>query len=222
MSTRTATRSRGRAPLTRELVLDAALRLADGGGIEGLSMRKLGQALGVEAMSLYNHVADKDDILAGIFELAFREIDVPSADADWRAAIGGTAISAHDALVRHPWAAGLMFSPAAVSPGRLRWMECVLETFRKAGFSPNMTHHAYHALDSHITGFTLWQVSIPFSADDLPAIGATFLSGLPADEYPYLAEHIEQHLTEPTGDDVSEFEFGLNLILDGLERLRAR
>jgi AcrR family transcriptional regulator len=207
-----------RTPLSRERVLHAAIDLADRGGIESLTMRKLGHALGVEAMSLYNHVAKKDDIVAGILELVVREIDVPSGETDWKTAIRRTAISAHEALVRHPWACSLMMSPVAANPARLRWMESVLATLREAGFSPELTHHAYHALDSHITGFTLWQVSLSFSAEDLPAIGAAFLRDLPVDDYPYLAEHIEQHLTDDGHEEGSEFEFGLDLILDGLDR----
>jgi AcrR family transcriptional regulator len=209
-----------RAPLSRDRVLHAAIGLADAGGIDSLTMRKLGQALGVEAMSLYNHVARKDDILAGIFELVVEEIDIPARGADWKTEIRRTAVSAHDALVRHPWACNLMFSPSIVSPARLRCMEAVLATLREAGFSADLTHHAYHALDSHITGFTLWQVSFPFSADELPEIVATFRQALPVDDYPYLAEHIEQHLIPAGDDDQSEFEFGLGLILDGLERAR--
>jgi AcrR family transcriptional regulator len=206
--------------LSRDRVLHAAISLADEGGIESLTMRKLGQALGVEAMSLYNHVTNKDDILDGILDVVVGEIDVPSKGADWKAAIRQTAISAHEVLLRHPWACNLMFSPTRVSPARLRWTESVLATLREAGFSPEMTHHAYHALDSHITGFTLWQVSFPFSAEDLAEIGAAFLRELPVDDYPYLAEHIEQHLTDSSHDDGGEFEFGLDLILDGLERVR--
>jgi AcrR family transcriptional regulator len=206
--------------LSRERVLHAAIDLADRGGIESLTMRKLGQALGVEAMSLYNHVAKKDDIVAGILELVVSEIDVPAGETDWKTAIRQTAISAHEALVRHPWACSLMMSPVAASPARLRWMESVLATLREAGFSPELTHHAYHALDSHITGFTLWQVSFSFSADDLPAIGAAFLRDLPVDDFPYLAEHVEHHLADSDHDEPSEFEFGLDLILDGLDRAR--
>jgi AcrR family transcriptional regulator len=201
-------------------VLHAAIELADRGGIESLTMRKLGQSLGVEAMSLYNHVAKKDDIVAGILELVVREIDVPSGETDWKTAIRRTAISAHEALVRHPWACSLMMSPVAANPARLRWMESVLATLREAGFSPELTHHAYHALDSHITGFTLWQVSLTFSAEDLPELGAAFLRELPVDDYPYLAEHVEQHLTDSGHAEGSEFEFGLDLILDGLDRAR--
>jgi AcrR family transcriptional regulator len=201
-------------------VLRTAVLLADKGGIESLTMRKLAQELGVEAMSLYHYVAKKDDILDGIVDQVVREIDVPSKEADWKTAIRQSAISAHEVLLRHPWACSLTVSTTTVSPARMRYMESLLATLRGAGFSPELTHHAYHALDSHITGFTLWQVNFPFAAEDLAKIGANFLRELPAEEYPYLAEHVEQHLTESSHEDEGEFEFGLDLILDGLERLR--
>jgi AcrR family transcriptional regulator len=210
-----------RTPLTTERVLQAAVALADEGGIEGLTMRKLAQGLGVEAMSLYHYVANKDDLLDGIVDLVVGEMDLPSRDGAWKPALRQTAISAHDVLVRHPWACNLIMS-TGVRPARMRWMESILGALREAGFSPELTHHAYHALDSHITGFTLWQVSFTFDTADLAELGAAFLRQLPVDEYPFLAEHVEQHMTPPSEDDESEFEFGLDLILDGLERLRHR
>jgi AcrR family transcriptional regulator len=209
-----------RAPLSKERVLRAAIALADEGGIESLTMRKLAQELGVEAMSLYYHVANKDDILDGIVDAVVREIGLPSNEVDWKTAIRQSAISAHEVLSRHPWACSLMLSDTRVLFGRLRYMDSLLATLREAGFSAEMTHHAYHALDSHIMGFTLWEASFTFTAEDLPQLGATFLRELPAGEYPYLVEHVEQHLMESKPDDVSEFEFGLDLILDGLERIR--
>jgi AcrR family transcriptional regulator len=210
-----------RVPLTRARILDAALRLADGGGFESLSMRRLGDALGVQAMSLYNHVDGKDDVRDGILELVMGEIEAPDGEGDWKAAIRRSAISAHDALIRHRWAAGLMMTPSTVGPARLRWMEAVLRTFREAGFSAELTHHAYHALDSHITGFTLWQVSMPFATrEELVDLAEAFLRDFPVEEYPYFAEHAEWHLGDSAADGASEFEFGLDLILDGLERIR--
>ncbi len=207
-----------RTPLSRERVLRTALTLADESGIESLTMRKLAQQLGVEAMSLYHYVAKKDDILDGIVDLVIQEIDLPAKSVDWKPAVRQIAISAYEALSRHPWAAGLMFSTGE-SPARLRYMEALLGTFREAGFSPELTHHAYHALDSHIIGFTLWVVSFSFEAEDLPELASNFLEQLTADEYPYVVEHVQQHLAEPSEDE-GEFEFGLDLILDGLERLR--
>jgi AcrR family transcriptional regulator len=201
-------------------VLRAAIIIADTEGIESLTMRRLGQALGVEAMSLYNHVANKVDILNGITEMVMGEIELPSSDAGWKTAIRKSAISAHTVLLRHPWACSLMMSSDNDSSARLRWMEMVLRTLREAGFSAEMTHHAYHALDSHITGFTLWIVNLPAVGEELKDIAATFLREFSIDEYPYLVEHIEYHLREPSNGAKSEFEFGLDLILDGLERLR--
>jgi AcrR family transcriptional regulator len=202
-------------------VLQAAIALADGGGIESLTMRKLGQALGVEAMSLYNHVANKDDLLDGIIEMVLEEIEVPSGEADWKTEIRGTAISSHEAFLRHRWACNLMMHRPNAAPVRMRWMEAVLRTLREAGFSADMTHHAYHALDSHITGFTLWQVNMPFETKaELLDMAEVFLRQIPADEYPYVIEHAEQHIAPSSPDGATEFEFGLELILDGLERLR--
>jgi AcrR family transcriptional regulator len=210
-----------RVPLSRERVLRAALALADADGIESLSMRKLGQQLGVEAMSLYNHVANKDDIQDGIVEIVLSEIEEPSDEDDWRAAIRRTAISAHEAFIRHRWACSLMMRVPRVSPARMQWMESVLRTLREAGFSADLTHHAYHALDSHITGFTLWQVSMPFETkEELVDLAEGFLREIPTDEYPYIIEHAEQHIAPSSPDGRTEFEFGLELILDGLERLR--
>ncbi|MDQ5853763.1 MAG: TetR/AcrR family transcriptional regulator [Chloroflexota bacterium] len=211
-----------RVPLSRERVLRAAIDLADTGGIASLTMRKLAQELGVEAMSLYYYVARKDDLLAGIVDLVLGEMELPSAEAGWKAAIRKSAISAHDVLMRHPWACSLMMSTSEVSPARIRWMDSILRCFREAGFSAKLTHHAYHALDSHITGFTLWELSFQFEKEELADIGAAFLRQLPVDEYPYLAEHVEWHLTESNPDDEGEFAFGLDLILDGLERMRDR
>lgn len=220
MAPRTTPSHDPRPPLSKERVLRAAVRLADAGGIESLTMRKLARELGVEAMSLYHHVAGKDDILDGIVDLVVGEMDVATEDTDWKAAIRQSAISTHEVLLRHPWACSLMMATTTISPSRLRWMEALLAALRQGGFSADLTHHAYHALDSHITGFTLWQVSFTFDAEDLQELGAAFLRELPVDEYPYFAEHVEQHLLPSGSEDKSEFEFGLDLILDGLERLR--
>jgi AcrR family transcriptional regulator len=221
MATHPDPRPEQRLPLSRERVLRAAIALADSGGIESLSMRRLGQELGVEAMSLYNHVANKDDIEDGIVEIVLGEIEEPPGDTDWKAALRRTAISSHEVFVRHRWACSLMMRRPRASPTRMSWMEAVLRTLRQAGFSADMTHHAYHALDSHITGFTLWLVSMPFeSKEELVDLAEGFLREIPADEYPYVVEHAHQHLGPASPDGKTEFEFGLDLILDGLEQLR--
>lgn len=211
-----------REPLTRERVLRAAVALADEQGLDALSMRKLGRRLGVEAMSLYNHVASKDDVLVGMVELVLAEVENPPADRRWKEAIRHTAVSSYDVFMRHRWACALAMRVPGVSAVHLQWMEDVLRTFREAGFSPNLTHHAYHALDSHITGFTLWQVSMPFETrEELVDLAQGFLELIPADRYPYVVEHAHEHLAPPAGEP-REFEFGLDLILDRLEQLRDR
>ena len=208
-----------RVPLTRDRVLRAAIRIADEEGVDALTMRRLGQELGVQAMSLYNHVANKDDLFQGIVDLAMSEIEVPSPQAEWKAALRQSAISAHQAFVRHPWACNLHMSTPRINDDRMLWMEGVLRTLREAGFSPNMTHHAYHALDSHITGFTLWLVNMPFdSREELLDMAEQFIPQIPVDRFPYVIEHAKEHLEDPDPDEPSEFEFGLDLILEGLER----
>ena len=207
-----------RIPLTRDRVLQAAIRIADEEGLDALTMRRLGQELDVQAMSLYNHVANKEDLRQGIVELVMGEIDVPSDAADWKAALRRSAISAYEAFIRHPWACSLHNATPRISDARMLWMEGVLKTLREAGFSPNMTHHAYHALESHITGFTLWIVSMPFdSREELLDMAEKFIPQIP-DQYPYVIEHAKEHLEDPDPNEPSEFEFGLELILEGLER----
>ena len=220
MATRIERSAETRVRLSRERVLRTAISLADEGGLEALSMRKLAQELGVEAMSVYYHVANKDEILSQILDLVVGEFAVPSASGDWRTALRRSAISAHDVLVRHPWACGLMMSPAKLGPARLRYMEALLERLRRAGFSANMTHHAYHALDSHILGFTMWEVGYTTGIRELPDSGAGLRRQISLDDHPYLVEHMGQH--DKPGGGSSEFEFGLDLILDGLEKLRTK
>jgi AcrR family transcriptional regulator len=224
-------RSPARTPLSRERVLQAAIRLSDEGGIESLTMRKLARALGVEAMSLYNHVANKGDLVEGIVDLVVGEIELPSTAEDWDVAIRKCAISAHETFLRHPWACSLVMAPSTmrtVETPRLRYMEWLLRRLREAGFSPELTYQAYHALDSHILGFTLWQLGHGAAArhlageKDLADFAAKFLLELRAGDYPYLAEHVEQHLAAPSDDGAREFEFGLDLILDGLKKARGR
>jgi AcrR family transcriptional regulator len=209
-----------RIPLTRDRVLATAMTLADEGGIESLSMRKLAQALGVEAMSLYYHVANKDDIVGGILGLAMAEVELPPDDLDWKEALRASAASVHDVLERHPWAATQMMTPNRVSDARIRWMDAVLGRLRQAGFSAVQTHHAYHALDSHITGSLLWESGYANALRNAPVSPQGFLDTLPEGAYPYLVEHVGTHLAGP--DDISEFDFGLGLILDGLERTLAQ
>ena len=219
---KTATRQDGKAsrgPLTRDKVLEAAIELADAEGIDALSMRRLGQALGVEAMSLYHHVANKEAILDGIVDLVVGQFRLPDARGPWKSEIRQTAISAHDILVRHPWAASLMLTPTRMSTARLQYMEGILSTLRNGGFSPEGAHHGYHALDSHISGFTLWQVHFQIEPGQMEELVAAFFAQAKAGEYRYLMEHAEVHQRDADPEDEGEFAFGLDLILDGLERL---
>ena len=217
----TERRPRRRAPLTRDRVLRAAVKLADKGGLSSLSMRKLGGALGVEAMSLYKHVADKDDILDGIVDAVFAEIGLPAAEADWRAAMRERAISARQVLLRHPWAIGLLDSRRNAGPATIRHHDAVIGSLRGAGFSIEMAAHAFSLLDSYIYGFTLQEASLPFSPDEVSEAAATMLPGALAAEYPHFAEMMAEYAVKPGYSYTTEFEFGLDLILDGLDRARS-
>jgi AcrR family transcriptional regulator len=197
----------------------AAIELADEAGIDALSMRKLGQALGVEAMSLYNHVANKDDILNAIVDIVESQVELPSPGEPWKAGLRKTAMSAHDLFERHPWAASLALSSTGVRLARWRYMDAILGCLRQAGFSPGLTDHAYHALESHIAGFTLWASQLQVDEADLGELATTFLRELPED-LPYLVEHVHWHLKPRDPEAPGTFAFGLDLILDGLERIR--
>jgi AcrR family transcriptional regulator len=212
-----------RAPLTRERVLRAAVDLADRGSVAALSMRKLAQALGVEAMSLYNHVANKDDLLDGMVDIVFGEIGLPPSGADWKTAMRQRAIAARDALTRHPWAVGLVESRTKPGPATLRHHDAVIGAFRAAGFSIGMAAHAYSVLDSYIYGFALQQRSLPFeTSEEVAAVAGDLLRQFAAGAYPHLTEMITEHTLRPGYDYADEFAFGLDLILDGLERLPRR
>jgi AcrR family transcriptional regulator len=209
-----------RVPLSRDRILRAALEIADEVGIDALTMRKLGQTLGFEAMSLYNYVANKDDLLDGIVDLVLAETEAPSPVGDWDKAIRRSATSVHDALQRHPWACNLLMSPPRIRPARLRYMDALLGRLREAGFSADTTYHAYHVLDAHIFGFSLWQASHSYTPVETADIVAMFKRMIPADQYPYLHEHGEQHLSErPPHQEVSAFELGLDFIIDGLKKI---
>jgi AcrR family transcriptional regulator len=218
--TRTDRSARPRAPLSRERVLRAAIVLADKSGIESLSMRKLGQVLGVEAMSLYNHVANKDDLLDGLVDLVVGEIEVPAIGSDWKPAMRKRATSAREVLSRHPWASGVMESRIKPGAATLRYHDSVLGILRRAGFSVEMAAHAFSILDSYVFGFGVQELNMPIgSPEEVAKIAKIFLRQLRDDQYPYLAEMTE-HAVESGYDQSDEFEFGLDLILDGLERAR--
>lgn len=213
---------RRRVPLNQGRVLRAALTLADRGGLEALSMRNLGQALGVEAMSLYNHVAGKEDVLDGLVDIVFGEIEFRCEGADWKTAMRQRAISAREALGRHRWAIGLMESRTRPGPANLQHHDSVLRCLREAGFSLELAGHAYSALDSYVYGFALQQISLPFDTGEQAAeVADTIMRGFPGARYRYLAEFATEHVMKPGYSYAAEFEFGLDLLLDGLHRVRA-
>jgi AcrR family transcriptional regulator len=207
-----------RVPLSRERVLRTALKLADQGGLDACSMRKLGQELGVEAMALYYHFANKDEVLDGIVDLVFAEVDVPAAGADWRSAMRQRAISLRDVLARHRWAIGMMESRRHPGPANLRHHDAVIGNLRAAGFSVEMAAHAYSLLDAYIYGFALTKMNLPFGPSDVAAVAETMLEPFPVNEYRNLVEFITEHAMKPGYDFGDEFEYGLDVILDGLER----
>ena len=206
-----------RRPLSRDRVLRAAVELADRSGIEALTMRRLGQQLGVEAMSLYKHVANKDDVLDGIVDLVVGDIEVPPTGTPWRTAMRARAVSAHRVLLAHPWAALQIMSRFSIGPGMTRYLDATLGRLREGGFSVEGALDAWHALDSHIYGFTLQELGLPFEVDEAAQVSADVLGTLSAEQFPHVVEvisHVMEH------GRVEDFEFGLELILDGLERTR--
>jgi len=194
------------------------MALADTGGLETLTMRKLGQELDVGPMALYRHVANKDDMVDGIVDLVFSEIDLPASGADWRTAMRERAISVREAMSRHRWAVGLMESRTNPGPANLRHHDAVIGSLRAAGFDMAMAAHAYSLLDSYIYGFAQTQMNLPFeSTADIAEVAQEMLQPFPLNAYPNLAAFITEHAMKPDYDYANEFEFGLDLILDGLE-----
>jgi AcrR family transcriptional regulator len=209
---------RPRPRLTRERVLRAAMEMADEGGIDALTMRRLARALGVEAMSLYHYAASKDDIIGGIVDLVVREFELPSPEVGWKAAIRASAVSAHRVLRRHPWACNLLMSGPRVSSARLRHIDALLARFAEAGLPDDLTDLAYHALDAHVLGFTLWEAGYTSGMKGMAADVGAVIRELHLEDYPSLLEHAAFHQRPRAPGRRGEFEFGLDLILDGLER----
>ncbi len=210
-----------RVPLRRDRVLHTAVAFADEHGMASLTMRKLGEALGVEAMSLYNHVANKDDLLDGMIDVVFGEIGLPSGEAGWKTAMRQRAVSAREVLSRHRWSIGLMESRTTPGPATLRHHDAVIGSLRGAGFSIPMAAHAFSVLDSYIYGFALQEASLPFeSGEETAELAEAIMSQMPAGAYPHLTELAVEHVLQPGYAYGNEFDFGLDLILDGLERAR--
>jgi AcrR family transcriptional regulator len=233
---RTNARTTYRAGLTKDQVFQAAVRVADEGGIAALTMRKLAQELGVEAMSLYHHVADKDEVLAGMVDVVVSEISTDVAEigtppggagGNWKTAVRHTILAAREVLLGHPWAPGVIESRTTMSPTVMRYYDSLIRLLREGGLSVSLVHHAMHALGSRALGFT--QELFAPDNDENPGLDvAAIMRGDLADEYPYMTEiaviETANHDKDSTlgwCDDQVEFEFGLDLLLDGLERLHA-
>ncbi|MBZ4418128.1 TetR/AcrR family transcriptional regulator C-terminal domain-containing protein [Myxococcus sp. RHSTA-1-4] len=223
-----AVKKRARAPLTRERVLLTALSIADARGLDAVTMREVAQRLGVEAMSLYKHVANKDEILDGLIELVMSEMVVPSPESGWKAGLRAKARSMREVLLRHRWAAVLIESRVSPGPARLRLHNAGLRVLREGGFSVEQAYSAYLMLDSYIYGFVLQEVCWPFEPEERPDVAESLRPAIPPDEYPYLVEAMNFVMTRSleqarrgvnsAASYAAEFEFGLDVILDGLER----
>jgi AcrR family transcriptional regulator len=221
-----------RAPLSKERVLHAAVTLAVRDGIESLTMRKLADELGAGAMSLYHYVPNKEELLDGMVDIVFSEIEPPTTDVDWKAAKRRRAISTREVLNRHRWAVGLMESRTTPGPASLRLHNAVLGCLREAGFSIEMTIHAYSVQDAYIYGFALQEKSVPFdNAEESAAVAEEQVREFAelaedrqfaalAEEFPYLAEVVAGHVAKVGYDFTTAFEYGLDLILDALEKRR--
>lgn len=208
-------------PLSRDRVLRAAIALADEHGIGALTMRRLGQSLGVEAMSLYKHVAGKDDILDGIVDRVFAEIDLPDDAPDWKTAMRARATSARDAFARHPWAVPIMDSRLSPGPATLRHHDWVIGRLRAGGFAIPMAAHAFAVLDAFVFGFAVQEASLPFdTSNEATDVAGSALRDVTPDRYPHLVALATEHVMKPGYAFSDEFAFGLELILDGLERAR--
>jgi AcrR family transcriptional regulator len=208
-----------RVPLSRERVLRGAVAVADSGGIGSLTIRSLAQHLGAKPMSLYYYVTGKDEILDGIVDLVFSEIELPAVGGDWRSEIVRRANSARRTLRRHSWAIGLMESRKNPGPATLRHHDAVIGTLREAGFSVEMTAHAYALLDSYIYGFALQEASLPFEGPESAAgVAEPMMQQFPRDAYPHLVEMATEYILQPGYDFGNEFEFGLDVILGALTR----
>jgi AcrR family transcriptional regulator len=213
MTDSTSRPNRRREPLTRDAVIAGAVELADRIGIDPLTIRRLATHLGVKPMAIYHHVANKDEILDGMVDQVFDEIELPPRDLDWKEAMRARARSA-----RHPWAAGMMESRSNPGPATLRHHDSVIGCLRAGGLSPAMVGHAYALLDAYIYGAALQEAALPFDTPEEAAmIAGAMVDQFPADEYPHLAAFTLDHVLRPGYDFGDEFEFGLALVLDGLE-----
>jgi AcrR family transcriptional regulator len=207
----------GRQRLSRERVLQGAVAVADAGGIAALTIRSLAAQLGIKPMAIYHHVANKDEILDGIVDIVFSEIELPEPDGDWRAEMEQRASSAREALRRHPWAIGLLESRTNPGPATLKHHDAVIGTLRRAGFSVVMTAHAYALIDAYVYGFALSEASLPINGPEtVTEVAEQMMEQYSGDDYPHLIEFSVEHVMKPGYDYGAEFDFGLGVVLDGL------
>lgn len=216
---RSAKRARAREPLTHAHALDVAIELADAGGLAELSMRRLAAALGVEAMSLYHHVPNKSAILDGMVDRVFAEIERPASDAPWKPALRARMISVRAALLRHRWALAILETRTAPGPETLAHHDAVLGCLYAGGFSVAEAGHAFSVLDSYVFGFVHTELALPFrTTDDAHSVVTSMMEAFPDGAYPHLATFAREQVFQPDYSYANEFPFGLDLILDGLER----
>lgn len=219
MATEPRTPPEKRTPLNKQRILEGAANLADAKGITALTMRRLAEELGVKPMTLYHHVTNKDEVLDGMVDAVFREIDLPPEDLEWKPAMRRRTQSARTVLLRHPWAVSLMETRTAPGPATLGHHDAVIGCFRKAGFTILMTAHAYSLIDSYLYGFVLTEVNLPFdSTEETHEVAEAIMEQFPAGDYPYLTELATEHILQPGYNYSNEFDFGLDLILEGMER----
>lgn len=217
----TKTDEAARTRLSKERVVDAALLIADQGGLAGLTIRSLAKELGAKPMSVYYYVASKDELLDLLVDVVFAEIELPDAAGDWRAEMRRRACSARDRLKEHSWAIGLLESRTSPGPATLRHHDAVLACLRQAGFSLQLTAHAYALIDSYVYGFALQEASLPFEGrDSVAEIADPIMELMATGAYPTMVEMAQTYYLQPGYDFADEFEFGLDLILDGLDRRR--
>jgi len=211
------TARKAKPALSRAKILTKAIRLADSNGLDALSMRKLAQSLQVEAMSLYNHVHNKDDVIDGMINSVVEQFVVPDVNKPWKQSMRTSAISTHKTLLNHPWAANLMITRVIMGEGMMTYSEACYGCLANAGFSYAMTDHAWNAISNHIYGFTLTQISSPLESSEYANAAEQYLPQVPKQTYPHI-HAMMQLIIKGEHSGVNNFEFGLDLILDGLER----
>ncbi|MFK7893379.1 MAG: TetR/AcrR family transcriptional regulator [Granulosicoccus sp.] len=212
-----------RQPMSRERIITAAVDVADAIGVDALTIRKLADALQVKPMTIYHYVENKEAIIDGMVDAVFNEIDLPSSDALWKDAIRCRSASARAVLARHPWAVPLMESRRNPGPATLQHHDAVLACFRNGGLSVEMTAHAYALIDAFIYGFAIQEASLPAtSGNEMEQLAGDIMDSVPDNNYPHLMEFTAQHVLQPGYDFGKEFDFGLELILDGIEHASVR